>query len=163
MARAKRFRSEKDRRYWMNARLTLRTILGACTGESPAALRFVCNENGKPALDSRTGIDFNLSHAGDFALVAVSTSGPVGVDIERMRLDVEIAVLLRRLGETDLPETIPELYHRWTQREARSKAVGAQLFVAPPPGVYAVDIPAPDGYAASVAALRTPISIVLRA
>ena len=161
-ARAARFRSAKDRLYWTNARLALRSILAGYTGDAPESLRFVCNANGKPSLDPEAGIEFNLSHAGDFALIGVSRSGPVGVDIERIRTDVDIAVLLRRLGETDLPEAMAELYHRWTRREARSKAVGGQLFVAPPPGIEAIDVPAPDGYAASVAALRGPISVAPR-
>lgn len=162
VARAARFRSEKDRRYWTNARSALRTILATYTGESPESLRFVINEHGKPSLDPAAGIEFNLSHAGDFALIAVSTTTPVGVDIERIRADVDIAALLRRLGETDLPETIPELYHRWTRREARSKAVGGQLFTTPPGGIYAIDVPAPEGYAASVATSETPLSVVIR-
>jgi 4'-phosphopantetheinyl transferase len=161
IARAARFHSEKDRRYWTNARLALRTILATYAGEPPESLHFVTSEHGKPALDPHTGIEFNLSHAGDFALIAVSRSAPVGVDIERIRPNVDIAALLRRLGETDLPETIPELYHRWTRREARSKAAGGQLFVAPPPGIHAIDVPAPEGYAASVATNETPVSIQL--
>jgi 4'-phosphopantetheinyl transferase len=161
-ARSSRFHSQKDRRYWTNARLALRAILAEYAGESPDSLRFVCNANGKPALESYRGIEFNLSHAGDFALIAVSTSGPVGVDIERIRSNVDIAALLRRLGETDLPETIPELYHRWTQREARSKAAGGQLFVIPPLDIRAIDVPAPEGYAASVATRATEVTLRLR-
>ena len=161
-ARAARFRSEKDRYRWTNARLALRSILAIYAGEPPESLRFFCNENGKPALASTAGIEFNLSHAGEFALIAVSTSTPVGVDIERIRTNVDIAALLRRLGEADLPETIPELYHRWTRREARSKAAGGQLFVTPLSGIHAIDVPAPEGYAASVATSKTPISLVLR-
>ncbi len=162
IARAARFRSEKDRRYWTNARSALRTILAIYTGKRPESLRFVSNEHGKPSLDPAAGIDFNLSHAGDFALIAVSTAVPVGVDIERIRTNVDIAALLRRLGETGYLRAIPELYHRWTRREARSKAAGGQHFTAPPPGIYAIDIPAPEVYSASVANSEPPISVVLR-
>jgi 4'-phosphopantetheinyl transferase len=161
-ARAARFHSEKDRVYWTNARLALRDILAEYAGESPDSLRFIFNQHGKPALESHTEIEFNLSHAGDYALIAVSRSAPVGVDIERIRPNVDIAALLRRLGETDLPATIPELYQRWTQREARSKAAGGQLFIPPPPDICAIDVPAPEGYAASVATSVMPVSIQLR-
>jgi 4'-phosphopantetheinyl transferase len=149
--RAARFKWDKDRIPWINAHSALREILATYAGVRPESLHFTCNENGKPALDGQTGIEFNLSHSGEFALIAVSTSAPVGVDIERIRPEVEIAALLVRLGETDLPETVPELYHRWTRREARSKAVGGQLFIAPPSEIEALDVPAPAGYAASIA------------
>ena len=147
-ARAARFIFEKDRVRWICARSALRSVLSNYVGQTPDALRFVYGANGKPGLN---GIEFNLSHAGDFALIAVSDSGPVGIDIERIREGVDIASLLERLGETDLPDSVMELYHRWTRREARSKVVGGQLFVAPPADVLAVDIDAPEGYAASVA------------
>lgn len=98
------------------------------------------------------GIEFNLSHAGDFAMIAVTETVPVGIDIERIRPEIEIAKLLDRLGETDLPQTIPELYARWTRREARTKAVGGQLFAAPTEDIHAVDLAAPEGYCAAVAA-----------
>jgi 4'-phosphopantetheinyl transferase len=151
--RAARFIFEKDRVRWIRARSALRSVLSNYVNQTPDALRFVYGANGKPGLAGiESGIEFNLSHAGDFGLIAVSDSGPVGIDIERIREGVDIAALLERLGETDLPDTVMELYHRWTRREARSKAVGGQLFTAPPVDVQAVDITAPEGYAASVAA-----------
>ncbi|HWE52711.1 MAG TPA: hypothetical protein VG273_23160 [Bryobacteraceae bacterium] len=159
-ARAARFLREKDRIYWTHARLALRSVLAGYTGQTPESLRFVCNENGKPALVGAE-IEFNLSHAGDFALIAVSRSRPVGIDLERIRAEVDIAALLRRLGETDLPETIPELYQRWTRREARSKAAGGQLFVMPPEDIEAFDIEGPKGYAAAVA-VRSGKAVVRR-
>jgi len=33
------------------------------------------------------GVDFNLSHSGSQALIAISTNGPVGIDIEERRMD----------------------------------------------------------------------------
>lgn len=151
-ARAARFIFEKDRVRWIRARSALRSVLSNYVSRTPGALRFVYGENGKPGLSGiESGIEFNLSHAGDFALIAVSESAPVGIDIERVREGVDIAPLLERLGETDLPNTVMELYQRWTRREARSKAAGGQLFVAPPADIQAVDIAAPEGYAASVA------------
>ncbi|HYA16231.1 MAG TPA: hypothetical protein VEF06_02130 [Bryobacteraceae bacterium] len=147
--RAARFRFESDRVRWARARSALRSILAGYRGEAPEALRFTYGEHGKPLL---TGIEFNLSHAGDFAVIAVTETVPVGIDIERIRPDIDIRKLLARLGETDLPESVHELYARWTRREARTKAVGGQLFVTPVDEIRAVDIEAPAGYSASVAA-----------
>jgi 4'-phosphopantetheinyl transferase len=144
--RAARFRFEADRVRWTRAHSWLRSILARYTD----ATTFTYGEHGKPALP---GVEFNLSHAGEFAMIAVTTDAPVGIDIERIRPEIDIAKLLSRLGEQDLPVTTEELYARWTRREAMSKAVGGQLFMAPPEGVQSVEVKAPTGYAASVAVM----------
>src|SRR5580692_8279906 len=113
VARANRFRFEEDRIRWIRARSSLRLILSRYAGDDPARLVFRYGKHGKPALLPFTDIEFNLSHAGDWAIIAIARSIPVGVDIERMRGNVDMAALLRRLGETDLPQTEPELYQAW--------------------------------------------------
>lgn len=160
--RAARFRFEKDRAHWVTARSALRTVLATYMESSPESLRFIYNEHGKPALEHEGGIEFNLSHAGDFGLIAVSRSAAVGVDIERIRQNVDIAALLRRLGETDLQDTIPELFQRWTRREALSKAAGGELFNPPSPDLQAFNIPAPEGYTAAVATHKVPATLTIR-
>ncbi len=147
-ARAARFHFEKDRIRWTAARSTLRRVLASYLNTSPESLQFHYGENGKPALPA---IEFNLSHSGDFAMIAVAGNVPVGIDIEHMRPGVDIAKLLTRLGETNLPDSIPELYSRWTRREAITKAIGGQLFATPADDIHAVDVPAPAGYSAAVA------------
>jgi len=151
VARASRFKFERDRIRWTRARSSLRLILSRYAGDDPEKLCFAYGERGKPALPPVTGIQFNLSHSGDWAMIAVTRSIPVGVDLEHIRPNVDIAELLRRLGETDLPHTVPELYHAWTRREAKTKTVGGAIFDKPPEGIRTVDIAAPEGYAASVA------------
>jgi 4'-phosphopantetheinyl transferase len=150
-ARASRFRFDEDRIRWIRARSSLRLILSKYAGCDPGALAFASGPHGKPALVPANGIEFNLSHAGDWAVIAVSRSIPVGVDIERLRLNVEMAALLHRLGEADLPDSDLDLYRRWTRREAKSKASGGALFDTPAADIHAVDIEAPAGYAGSVA------------
>jgi 4'-phosphopantetheinyl transferase len=150
-ARANRFKFEEDRIRWTRARSSLRLILSRYAGDDPASLCFIYGEHGKPDLLPLSDVQFNLSHAGDWAMIAVSSSIPVGVDIERIRANVDMAPLLRRLGETDLPDSVPALFHVWTRREARTKAVGGALFEAPPENVGVTDVTAPAGYAASLA------------
>ena len=157
--RASRFRFEEDRIRWRRARSALRAILAEYRRVPPETLQFAYSENGKPMLP---GIEFNLSHAGDFAMIAVTERTPVGIDIERIRPEIEIGKLLARLGETDLPEGINELYARWTRREARTKAVGGQLFVTPAEDILAVDLTAPEGYSAAVATARSPLTVTYR-
>ncbi len=151
IARANRFRFEEDRVRWSRARSALRLILSRYAGDDAFRLAFSYGPHGKPALLPFSDVEFNLSHAGDWAMIAVTQAVPVGVDIERIRPNIEMAPLLERLGETDLPATRQELYQAWTRREARTKAVGGALFDKPPENIIAADVHAPAGYAASVA------------
>ncbi|HEX4274269.1 MAG TPA: hypothetical protein VHZ74_02890 [Bryobacteraceae bacterium] len=150
-ARANRFKFEKDRLRWACARSSLRRVLSGYAGIDPERLGFTYGQHGKPALLAEAGIQFNLSHAGDWALIAVSRAIAVGVDIERIREKIDMGPLLKRLGESDAPGTPQELYQRWTRREARSKAAGGALFDSPAEAIRAVDVNSPDGYAASLA------------
>ena len=131
VARAHRFRFDPDRIRWIRARSSLRLILAGYEGGDPTALVFRYGAHGKPGLLPATRLEFNLSHAGDWAMVAVARSVPVGVDIEQIRTKVDMAALLRRLGETELPQAEPELYRAWARREARTKAEGGPLFTKP--------------------------------
>lgn len=150
-ARAKRFKFEEDRIRWTRARSALRLILSRYAGEDPAQICFTYGPHGKPSLLPFSELEFNLSHAGDWAMVAVTRGVPVGIDIERLREKVDMRPLLARLGETELPEAKLDLYQRWTTREAKSKAVGGALFDTPPANICAVKVKAPEGYSASVA------------
>ncbi len=151
IARANRFRFEEDRVRWSRARSALRLILSRYAGDDPFRLGFTYGPHGKPSLLPFSDVEFNLSHAGDWAMIAVTSAVPVGVDIERIRANVEMAPLLERLGETGLPAERQELYQVWTRREARSKAAGGALFDRPADNIVAVDLHAPAGYAAAVA------------
>jgi 4'-phosphopantetheinyl transferase len=153
--RAARFRFEADRRHWTQARSALRRILATYLGIGPRELRFTLGPHGKP---STPGIEFNLSHARNQAMIAVSHAIPVGIDIEAIRDHVEMDKLLSRIGETEVRGSKPQLFHVWTRREARTKALGAPLMEMPPADVIAVDIRAPEGFAASVALVnRAPV------
>jgi 4'-phosphopantetheinyl transferase len=153
--RAARFRFESDRTHWIRARSALRLILSHSTGIPPGQIRFSLGPHGKPALaDERgdTAIEFSLSHAGTWAMVAVTRGVPVGIDIERIRDNVNMAALLQRLGES-LPDTQTSLslFNAWTRREAMSKAVGGALLDAPTADLRTCHLDAPEGYSAALA------------
>jgi 4'-phosphopantetheinyl transferase len=147
-SRAARFRFERDRVRWTNARSALRTVLGGHLGVEPLHVQFTFGPHGKPAV---AGVEFNLSHSREWAMIAVAGAIPVGIDIEAIREDVDIAKLLERLGERGLAGSTEELFHAWTRREATTKALGIPLMEMPGEDVRAIDVEAPAGFAASVA------------
>lgn len=139
LARAERFRFEKDRRRFTVAHGSLRTILSRYLGVPPGRLRILYGPHGKPRLAEETGgswLRFNLAHSHGRALCAVTAQREVGIDIERIVNDIEndlIAEHLFSFGEgaalRALPsEKRPEMFYRfWTQKEAYGKATGDGL------------------------------------
>jgi len=137
--RADRYRSERARSYYIAARAVLRCILAGYLGNSPAELRFSYNRQGKPRLfsgDDDPRLEFNLSHASGLALLAVTTHGPVGIDLEFCGRRVEIESLAQRYfskAESRHLMSLPAFDRRlaffrcWTRKEAFLKACGGGL------------------------------------
>lgn len=135
-ARAGRFRFEHDQRHFAAGRGQLRQVLAAYTGQPAAHVPLVTDAHGKPHLASDPALHFNLAHSGVWALLAVTRHGPVGVDIEVRRAELELATIARRFfapGEAQrlaaLPagEQLPAFFRCWTRKEAYVKARGAGL------------------------------------
>jgi 4'-phosphopantetheinyl transferase len=120
-------RAEQRGALWANTRAALRATLARYLETAPDALTF--DETDKPRLEPRSPLRFNLTHSGDRALAAVATEREVGVDIERIEPDRDVARLTRRMflgGEraATLEASDPVLaYHRhWVAKEAFAKA-----------------------------------------
>jgi 4'-phosphopantetheinyl transferase len=137
-ARADRFHFEADRKRCVLARGLLRLLLGHCLGRPADRLRFQYGESGKPSLACglHPPVQFNLSHSGDLVLIALSRSRALGIDIERMRMDVatkEIAARFFSAKECrDLATVTPDMrcaafFACWTRKEAYLKARGDGL------------------------------------
>jgi 4'-phosphopantetheinyl transferase len=85
-ARAARFHFERDRTAFTAARGALRTLTGRYTGHPPDELVFGYQDKGKPYLTAPSSdVRFNVSHSGEFALLAFTRGREVGVDVERRR------------------------------------------------------------------------------
>ena len=128
--KAMRFALPDDRRRSLGAGLLLQYALTAEGIKNPV---FGQNEHGKPLLLSPEGWQFSLSHAGSFALCAVS-HGAVGCDIEKIDKD-RLAVAKRFFAPEEaaalaaLPETeqLMRFYRYWTAKESYVKALGKGL------------------------------------
>jgi len=135
LARADRLRFEKQRNRFIAARGLLRHILSRYTGERPEELRFRYNSNGKPELHDKK-VCFNLSHSGDTALCAVTLDKAVGIDVEKIREDIEYKKLAKQYlseKESNTILSLPEeqqkeaFYRCWVRKEACVKAKGGSL------------------------------------
>lgn len=138
-ARGARFVLPIHRTRFVAARGALRTILSRYTGTEPAGIGFSYGPHGKPQLApafAPNGIQFNISHAGDRALVAVTKGRCVGIDIELIGTRAYEADIARRFfapGEEPALLLADESVRAalfaaiWTRKEACVKASGLGL------------------------------------
>jgi 4'-phosphopantetheinyl transferase len=162
LERLERLRGSEVGRRWLVSRGALREILGAEIGASPDAVRLVLGEHGRPGLDPGThseALDFNLSHSGELALVAVTQGMKVGVDVERLRPGRNPLRVADRffspaevdaLAAVDEQERPSEFLRYWTAKEALAKGLGLGLMA--PRGELELQ-PAGDG---ALIPLRAP-------
>ena len=136
--RARRFFAERHQRRYVVAHASLRRILSAYAGMAADELAFRTGRYGKPELvgaPSATPVEFNLSHSGDLALVAVARDAPVGIDVERWDDRVEHIDLATRFFSPVERDALQRLapshadvqegfFSAWSRKEAYLKASG---------------------------------------
>ncbi len=134
--RAAAQRTATARRRFVVGRATLRTLLREITGIAAERLEFAYGADGKPRLLAHEGIaatEFNISHARDVALIAVSSVHPVGIDIEWTDGSSPIdAVAARYFSAAERQalfaapgtERRREFFRIWVRKEAYLKARG---------------------------------------
>ncbi len=124
----------------MAGRATLRALLGQTLKLEPGAVRLRRGIRGRPELDGEYPLDFNVSHTGDTALIAIATGisddTRIGIDLERQDRKVNADGLARKfLSARERAEIAPlapddrrrRFLRLWTCKEAMSKATGDAL------------------------------------
>ena len=118
-----------------HGRKPLLQALAAYLGIDAGEVSLVEGAHGRPRLDDRHGstLDFNWSHSGDHALIAVARGIAPGIDVERRRPQPRALPLARRFFGSEeaaalaaLPETARSIafLEIWTAKEAVLKAHG---------------------------------------
>ena len=176
-ARAEALRNPRDRHVFTVAHGAARILAARELETRPAALSWTPGPHGKPEL---AGLHTNLSHSADLIAVAISTSRPVGVDVQALVPGLDTAGLAARYFLADEARYVAEgldagmradrFAHLWARKEAVVKAAGGRLWpnlkiavrasdvvsCADPAGGSGgthrvADIAAPPGYRAAVA------------
>jgi len=138
LARAARFRFDRDRIRYIAGRAQLRMLLADYVDAAPAELVFEYGANNKPSLAGR-GPHFNLTHSGALALYAVCADVEVGIDVELYDPEFAGERIPERFFAPDevlalraIPEELQArgFLELWTRKEAFIKARGDGLSLA---------------------------------
>ncbi len=100
IARAGRFHFEKDRKHFTQCRSALRALLAGYLAIPATEIRFEYLTSGKPELAAERNphaLHFNASHSANMALIAVGSEQRLGVDIEKICGEVDIAALAEQI------------------------------------------------------------------
>ncbi len=161
-SRADRFRRSGDRDAFIVARAALREVLAGHLGDvAPGDLVFRYGPYGKPALSGcRSAPHFNLSHAGDLAVIALDSGWPVGVDIEQLRDIPELTDIVEthfapreRKALLALPadQRNRGFFRCWTCKEAVLKSAGLGIGMdLTRLDVWSGDLPLPQTFDARI-------------
>lgn len=150
LSREERERAERQRRLrpaaadeFTAARTALRHVLARYVGAAPGELVFRSGPHGRPALAGPDAPDFNLSHSGGHALIAVAGDAALGVDLQRCDRSRDLHGLAHRffaplevealeaLGDGDGAPFARAFFRLWVCKEAYLKALGLSIATLP--------------------------------
>ena len=131
-SKAGRFRFAADRSRYLTAHIALRKILGGYLQIDPAHIRYRTNEYGKPFIADQP-VEFSLSHSSDLILIAVTRDRSVGIDVERIRPELDFQPIVdRHFSARERSELLGKsqniryqhFFSMWTRKEAVLKMLG---------------------------------------
>jgi 4'-phosphopantetheinyl transferase len=135
LTRADRYVFPADRDRFTVTRGILRSLLQDRLPLQGRPVEFVFNQYGKPELPGGE-LRFNVTHSGDFALIAITRQAEVGIDIEeiselrgvdQLAATVFTSAELAEFEALDGEARIRLFFRIWTCKEAVIKAAGAGL------------------------------------
>ena len=132
--KAARFYRNADRQSSIAARGALRILLSGYTGKTAGEIEFSYSENGKPYVVG-LAMDFNVSHSGDWVVLAFGRDRNIGVDVEKIKRNMDVDAIASRYFAPEEIALIKNAEDRhalffqlWARKEAYVKACGSALF-----------------------------------
>lgn len=140
--RIQRFVFKKDAKAAMAGRLLIRKAIAYCLEIPYKEIKLGRTEKGKPYLVNTVqgSLSFNVSHNGDYAVLAASRNGTIGVDVMKYELRTSVPkffhTMRRQFTEpewsqirksTEESEQLKTFYRLWCLKESYVKALGVGI------------------------------------
>lgn len=131
ISKIEKFKFSSDKQRSLIGDLIVRRFYARELKINPFQLDFEYNEHEKPSLKNYPKANFNISHSGNYVVVAFSDC-PVGIDIEKNKGN-RLAVAKRFFTQEEqsdlfskatIEEQIRYFYQLWTLKESYMKAIG---------------------------------------
>ena len=134
--RAAKFRSSMDGARFLAGRRLIRQLAGGYLESAPEEIALRVGPSGKPRIwchGRRVPLDLTLSRSGGWGLFAFWRAGPVGVDIEALRSDLDLSLMSPAALTPDEKEavnasgrtcSVHTFLRFWVRKEAYVKALG---------------------------------------
>jgi len=141
--RSERFKFYKHRKLFIASHGFLHGVLSRYIETPENGIEFFHQVHGKPAIideQNKNNIQFNLSHSGNLAILAVCKKHQLGIDIEFAERKTQWEGIIRRFFTQNeqkkllaLPEKIKKetFFKIWTRKEAHMKVTGQGLHLSP--------------------------------
>lgn len=133
-----RFRHDDDRHMFLIGRVMARAIVADAIGEAPHDWPWREGPHGRPEVDrDDCPVSFNVAHSAGLVVCAISTPGPVGVDVEhRSRAPIEHGLVARCCADDEAADVNAHgdkwrdhFLKYWTLKESYLKATGLGISV----------------------------------
>ena len=141
--RSERFKFYKHRKNYIASHGFLHTVLNYYVDTPANEIAFKLGEQGKPSIideQNPDNIQFNLSHSGNLAILAICKNHQLGADIEHTDRKADWAGIARRFFTENEQQDFFQLdeskqedafYKVWTRKEAHMKTTGKGLSLSP--------------------------------
>jgi len=143
LLRAQRLTASSVRRQYIITRASVRALLSHCfPSVSPREWTFERNSWGRPLIanvEARGRVSFNIAHTDGMIVIAMSSKGEVGVDVEKTSRSTRSVALADRyfsVAEAAALRALPAALAQqrfldlWTLKESYIKACGMGLAIA---------------------------------
>jgi len=141
--RSERFKFYKHRKAFIASHGFMHTVLASYIDTNANEIEFSQTEFGKPSLidiQNKNNIQFNLSHSGNMAILAVCKQHSLGIDVEFAERKVDWRGISKRFFTPNEQQQLDKLteeeqrqafFQIWTRKEAHMKVTGQGLSLAP--------------------------------
>ena len=114
----------------------IKKLLSIIIDKDPHKIEFSYNHHGKPFINERYNgysVEFNTSHSGRYGLIAITLDNKVGVDIQKIKPEIDFRALSSRffsnnerneLLKLEKHEQQEAIYLGWVRKESFIKATG---------------------------------------